>query len=372
MTKKKITSATQEQWDEIERVRQRWVDEQTREVSFSEIVPAVHAVYKLLGDDKPMPLVFLVDGPIEVARATVLLGMLDKGQADKLDKGLAKLGTPEYSKILAPSACQDAQVQKLLDLIHASRGMVGLSQELADELVQQVLRQSNCMVIPAKPKGGKAKAEPAKLPEILAEQMRKLWVSLGWQVTAAFYEGAKILGVELDQKKYDTLMNWAKAVPLCYATEEVCIVSRWPTEVHWQNRVLHNEGGPAVQFRDGFSIWAIEGVQVDEQIVMRPETQTIKQIEDAQNTEVRRIRLDRYGWPKYLRDSKSECRDTRRNDIEGTLEALYRTKSGDKRLVVTCPTGRVFALGVPKDVKTCEQAQEWLNGGKKFNVIGAT
>ena len=135
---------------------------------------------------------------------------------------------------------------------------------------------------------------------------------------------------------------------------------------------LHCDDGPALAYPDGWRIWAINGLRVDQQIVMSPHTQTIPQIDGEQNNDVRSIRINRFGWPRYLSESGSDCRDERANDIEGTMEALYRTKAGDQRLVVTCPTGRLFALGVPSDVATCEQAQHWLAGGKNFRVLART
>lgn len=135
---------------------------------------------------------------------------------------------------------------------------------------------------------------------------------------------------------------------------------------------LHCEDGPAVHYPDNTSIWMINGIGVDEQIVMAPETQTIDQINNETNQDVRSLRIDRFGWVNYLHISKAKCIDERHNDVEGTREALYSTKLGDTRLVVTCPTGRLFALGVPKTIKSCEQAQKWLGPQRKVNVIGRT
>lgn len=135
---------------------------------------------------------------------------------------------------------------------------------------------------------------------------------------------------------------------------------------------LHCEDGPAIAWRDGWALWHLNGVQVDEQIVLRPQTQTVEQIDLEQNQDNRSIRIERFGWPRYLKDSGSVCQHERKNEVEGTREALYRTPKGEQRLVVTCPTGRLFALGLPPEVKTCEEAQHWLGGGKNFNVIAST
>ena len=142
---------------------------------------------------------------------------------------------------------------------------------------------------------------------------------------------------------------------------------------------LHNESGIALAYPDGWGIWALNGVRVDEQIVMRPETQALKQIDNEKNEEVRRLRIERFGWPRYIAESNADCIDSRRNDIDGTTEALVRLKDGSVRLLCACrSTGRTYAVGVLREIATCEQAQVWMAGGssvsasRKFNVIGAS
>ncbi len=138
------------------------------------------------------------------------------------------------------------------------------------------------------------------------------------------------------------------------------------------NRVLHNDSGPAIEYRDGWKIWCINNVQLDEQIVMRPETQTIEQINGEQNAEIKRIRLNRYGWHRYLKEINAKVVHHRRNDIEQTEEALMRC--GEMQvLVAACPsTGKIFSLEVPPTVETCEQAQHWLRGERSGFLIGAS
>ena len=73
---------------------------------------------------------------------------------------------------------------------------------------------------------------------------------------------------------------------------------------------LHCETGPAVSYPDGWNIYYIHGVAVNEQIVMRPETLTLKQINDEANAEVRRIMVERYGYEKFLRESDAKLVDS--------------------------------------------------------------
>ena len=154
-----------------------------------------------------------------------------------------------------------------------------------------------------------------------------------------------------------------------------CLISEKPVTLKtvWNGatHLAHNDTGPSHEWSDGWKLWHLNGVAVDEQIVMRPATQTVQQIEGDDNEERRSIRIDRFGWPRYLKETNATLLDHRHNQVENTKEALVTTR-GHGRLIVTCPTGRVFALGVPSEVKTCEQAQQWLGGGKKRNVIART
>ena len=137
------------------------------------------------------------------------------------------------------------------------------------------------------------------------------------------------------------------------------------------NRTLHCEDGPAIEYPDGWKIWRLDGLPVDEQIVLRPMTQTLEQLDGEQNADIRSIRIARYGWPRYLRVSGATPRHESKNYVTGCPEALYRLRDGSQRLVVVCPTGRQFAMGVPAEIETCEQAQRWL-APQGVNILAAT
>jgi hypothetical protein len=135
----------------------------------------------------------------------------------------------------------------------------------------------------------------------------------------------------------------------------------------------HREDGPAMEHADRRRSWWLNDVKVPKYVVLQPEKITLEKIKKAKNNEVRSIMIERYGWQRYLVDSDAKMLDKRDNAIENTKEALFVTGSLGNRLVVTCPTGRVFTLGVPNTASTCEEAQKWLgNASAKINVIGRT
>jgi len=79
------------------------------------------------------------------------------------------------------------------------------------------------------------------------------------------------------------LEHAAQAAWAWWPQEDYVVVCDRPLVVHrqatgetgWGSHRLHCTDGPAVAFRDGWAVWAIEGVRVTEQIVMRPETITV-------------------------------------------------------------------------------------------------
>ena len=160
--------------------------------------------------------------------------------------------------------------------------------------------------------------------------------------------------------------------------EKVAFVIERPCKIVYreQGTVLqwHNTGGAVLEWPDGEQVYAIEGFFVDEQLVMHPETQTIEQIHEEQNLELRRIRIERYGWDKYLAASGAKVIDKRRNDVDGgCYEALCDVPELEARvLLCTCPTGRVFNLLVPVSTATCADAKSYLVGNPKLQEIGRT
>lgn len=158
----------------------------------------------------------------------------------------------------------------------------------------------------------------------------------------------------------------------CWYGTHVASISDRPSELHRDaDGRLHNERGPAMLWRDGWALWRLDGIAVDEQIIMRPETQSLTQINNEKNADVRSIRIARFGWPRYLNESGAKPIHESSNDVTGCPEALFQSPSGEKRLVVVCPTGRTFAMGVSPEVQTCEQAQRWL-GPSKGSCLAAT
>jgi hypothetical protein len=107
------------------------------------------------------------------------------------------------------------------------------------------------------------------------------------------------------------------------------------------------------------------GVQVDERIAFHPEMITAPEVLDEQNTERRRVLLERMGYDAFMAQANAKVLD--QDSDPGGPRRLLRVKlPGDEPLVcvsVRCPsTGRQYLLRVPPTTRTCHQAAAWLAG----------
>ena len=235
---------------------------------------------------------------------------------------------------------------------------------------------------------------------LLSEQVRsQVWSQVGSQVESQVgsqvcvawqqYRGAQLWASWYSWISfYRDVMGWEASSLIPYVSDEALALSCGWT--WWHDKVvaisdrprilkrddrgfLHNEEGPALLYPDGWSFWRIHGVEVPELVVIRPETQTIKDIDQEPNAEVKRIRIERFGWPRYLKESGAKVLNMRKNAIDNQKEALMQSKDGSVVLVCSCPsTARVYAMRVPKEIQTCEQAQNWLSCGLAGRMIAAT
>jgi hypothetical protein len=107
------------------------------------------------------------------------------------------------------------------------------------------------------------------------------------------------------------------------------------------------------------------GVPVDERIAFRPETITVEEIFEEQNTEKRRVLLERMGYEKFLSEARAMELDKDR-DAGGVRRLLRVEFAGDEPLVclnVFCPsTGRQYMLRVPPQMRHCHAAAAWIAG----------
>jgi hypothetical protein len=106
-------------------------------------------------------------------------------------------------------------------------------------------------------------------------------------------------------------------------------------------------------------------VPVDERVAFHPEKITSEEVLSERNAELRRVKLERMGFERFIADAHAEVLDSDR-DAGGERRLLRVPLEGDEPLVcvsVICPsTDRQYVIRVPPTVETCRQAVAWTAG----------
>lgn len=127
----------------------------------------------------------------------------------------------------------------------------------------------------------------------------------------------------------------------------------------------HNTQGPAIEYRDGWKLYAWKGIMVPEHIIEQPETITAKGILNENNTEIRRAMVDIIGIEKFILDSNSKAIDE-----QGEYQLLrvpYLDGGEMIALKMRCPTtAAIYVHTVHPNVTNVEQALAWKRGEDNF------
>jgi hypothetical protein len=384
-----IVQPTPEHWVRLEAFREEWfrVGTCTAPADRPRAEAAIVRMYAEVGAAPPH---FLwCDSPMAAQLALSILGGRRSARRDALWPSL-----PPALRVALEDARRAAPLGVWMgDALRASGFWVQevLGVRLGDALNEKPLTpEGGALMFPAweDPRWGSRRAQAlleTALTGTLSGSLRALKVAYrptplrgqqeaDWIEFFQFYRD--MVGICFEPPLSERLDGWADLARSCmwwWPYSGICVISERPAEIHTSDgQRLHNDAGPAVRFRDDWSIWAIDGVLVDEQVVLHPETQTIPQIRRERHAEAQRIRIERYGWDRYLAGIGARVIDRRRNDIEATRETLLRGPDRQMFLVCACPsTARVHTLRVPPEIRTCEGAQTWLSGGLAGRIINA-
>jgi len=110
-----------------------------------------------------------------------------------------------------------------------------------------------------------------------------------------------VLGLEEETVPVLGLIDLAHWCGWWWPFQGAVILTEKPTTLHRDARNrLHCETGPAVAYSDGWGVWALHGVRVQQGDIEKP--LDVARIRDEKNAEIRRVLVDRYGAAKYMQD----------------------------------------------------------------------
>jgi hypothetical protein len=145
----------------------------------------------------------------------------------------------------------------------------------------------------------------------------------GYDAFLSFFEDV----AGLDLPEYTAYRPWRSLAERSgprIVHQDFCMISDRPSLllVDERNRP-HNDTGPFCQWRDGTALYSVHGVRVPAWLIERPNDLTVAKIATEQNSEVKRVMIERYGWERYVTDVGGEVVD--HDERWGTL---LRTDGG--------------------------------------------
>jgi len=154
-----------------------------------------------------------------------------------------------------------------------------------------------------------------------------------------------------------------------YPLENICIISRKPVFIRMVDGILHSDNSPAVEYADGFSVYCLNGVRVNKELVKtKAEDIDPRILFKEQNAEIRREIVRKIGIERVCMKLGAKCID-KKGDYELLLLDL-----GDNRkrpyLKMINPSIKTYHLeGVEPSIKTIEKALNWRNGTSESPLV---
>jgi hypothetical protein len=152
-----------------------------------------------------------------------------------------------------------------------------------------------------------------------------------------------------------------------WANEKVAVLTERPSTLTRDNvGRLHRGEGAALEFSDGYGLWAWRGMPIPADLASELPTLTVNRIQAEDNAEIRRVMLEHYGYDRYLRDAGARKLGS---DETGTL--WYLDLPGDEPLVMvevvnSTPepdgTSRIYWLRVPPRTRSAREGVAWTFG----------
>jgi hypothetical protein len=177
----------------------------------------------------------------------------------------------------------------------------------------------------------------------------------------------EVLGLEAETAALAGLWQVARSVGWLQCHEYTCWLAERPDILRGDAAGrLHSANGPALRFRDGWSVWAWKGVEVPQWMIEQPEKITLACIDGETNVQVRCCMIEIMTPQRYValggavRIAEDETgilwrRSWLAADAWAAVEVINATPEPDG-------TRKHFFLQVPANMRTARDAVAWTYG----------
>ena len=149
-----------------------------------------------------------------------------------------------------------------------------------------------------------------------------------------------------------------------WANRDFCIVSNTPKKIERKENALHCENGKAIEYRDGWGLYFLNGVRMKEEYVMTP-AEKIKPetILSEKNVDVRRELIRKIGVERLV--SAGKLLEQKNGYSLYDMSAVFHPIDRAVFLLMKNPSvpGVFHMEGVAPNVKTIQEALNWRRYG---------
>ncbi|BAY81172.1 hypothetical protein NIES267_06470 [Calothrix parasitica NIES-267] len=367
-----ITELTPEQEALIPVFREKWrkIALSTERVDEEKATEAIKAGYKLIGEDEPDVIFF--DGIYSAIEEIQDYSMIIKSLGPYADL-MEGIRYPLKSELTIEEKIEKGysqgpsmdDPQNLLSQ-HIS---IKIYEEVAEETYEQILEQWNLLYY-------------FQLSQQLDEQSlyipydcdRKLHNELDALIAESSYYDycISVLNYPYNQNQWDILQEIVKNCGWIFPYRDTCIVCNRPTSLFFDNQNnLHADGEPAIEYADGFKVYAHHGTWIPEKYGSIPSSQWKSQwLLSEENAELRRILIQVIGYNQICEELGAIELDSWNEytllKIENYTELESRKSKNPPEpmhlLKMTCPsTGDIHFLRVPPDTTSARVGITWVN-----------
>ncbi|MEO0686723.1 MAG: DUF6745 domain-containing protein, partial [Cyanobacteria bacterium J06649_11] len=182
-----------------------------------------------------------------------------------------------------------------------------------------------------------------------------------------------VLKLPHNQQKWKAFKNIVQYCGWVFDYDNVCIVSNRPTSLSFdeQNHLHESNGKPAIEYANGFKVYAHHGTWISEKYGSIPSSQWKSQwLLSEENAELRRILIQVIGYNRICKELGAIELDSWNQytllKIENYTELEARRSTNPPEtmhlLKMTCPsTGDIHFLRVSPDITSAREAITWVN-----------
>lgn len=348
----KIEKLTLEQEALIPVYREKWraIALSTEPIDRQKAKEAVFAAYAAIG--KPEPKVLFCDSPQAVPK---ILTSLLKRQLGKFEWLL---------KTYSDSQLLEQQWKELGGSLRDQ--LVQMYSQLRKQLVEQLHWQLQMrLAAPLREQSYEQQLwEQLQLHEQLGQQLQDCISPESWTGECNWFDFCtSVLNCAHAQNKWLAFKSLVEQCGWILPYEKICVVCDRPIQLSFDNEArLHAEGEPAIQFADGFSVYAYQGVQLPERYgKIHPLQWRSQWLLEEYNAELRRVLIQGIGYERI-------CQELEATELNSWAEYTLLKIDVDVDeepillLKMTCPsTGFIHVSRVPPDFESAKEAIRWVN-----------